>query len=618
MKGKINSEIIALMIVVGSLFYVFLGKERGNYYGDAMGYYNYLPSAIIYGTFKEPRELPAGTEVSFGRNKVRDYLSRIMVTPTGYLMNQYTYGIALMELPFFLAAHAYEKIRGLPADGFDDIYNFSIQASTLFYAVLGLYILFLCLKRFFDKTAALLGLCIIALGTNYLWFATLQAGMAHINIFFLVSSLLYFTLRAHESPRFRYFLLAALSLGMIALIRPTDLLFLSIPLLYNVYSWDTFKAKLRFLNAHKGKILLAALLAVPLIIPQLLYWKTLTGHYLFYSYGENQGFNWKHPRIYEGLFSYKNGWLVYCPVMILSIIGLFFVKKLKPFFLVIICSLPVFIYVIYAWYCYNYINGLGSRPMINITPLLAFPLVALLSFILRQNKVVIFSFTLVTLFLSAVSVSYCLQQEKGILWSENSTKTFNLNMLFRYTMHYEDIVTYDNEIVQPDKNKLSLLRTLAVQDFEHFDNPNVTYDTFNRSKFYHLQHGDEYPEGALNVTYDAAGFKGGKWLKLSGRFNAPEYSGFYDNHLIVLEIKSDTGLYYWKGTVINNKIGLAEQPLPPGGFTLFDVRLHTWGEVYFFAPLPAQIKDGDVIHAHIWALGRRDLLIDDFKIELYR
>jgi hypothetical protein len=618
MKGKINSEIIALMLVVGSLFYVFMGKDRGNYYGDAMGYYSYLPSAIIYGTLKEPKDLPQGTVLSPGRSKVRDYLSRILVSPKGYLMNQYTYGIALMESPFFLLAHAYEKVRGLPADGFDDIYNFSIQLATLFYAVLGLYILFLCLKRFFDKTSALLGLCIIALGTNYLWFATLQAGMAHINIFFLVSSLLYYTIRAHESPRFRYFSGAALSLGMIALIRPTDALFITIPLLYNVYSINTLKEKLRFLYAHKGKIVLAALLAVPLVIPQLLYWKELTGHYLFYSYGENQGFNWKHPRIYEGLFSYKNGWLVYCPVMILSIIGMLWVKKLKPFFLIIVCSVPLFIYIIYAWYCYNYINGLGSRPMINISPLLAFPLVALISSALRQNRFVLFGFTVVAVFLSAISVSYCMQQEKGILWSENSTKTFNLNMLFRYTMHYEDIVTYDNEIIQPDKSKLSFLRVLDSEDFEHFDNRNVTFDTFNRSKYYHLQNGDEYPEVALDIKYEAEAFKDGKWLKLGGRFNAPAYSGFYDNHMLVLEIKSDTGLYYWKGTVINNKIGLADQPLPEGGFTLFDVRQYIWGEVYFFAPLPAQIRNGDMIHAHIWSLGRRDLLIDDFKIELYR
>ena len=68
-------------------------------------------------------------------------------------------------------------------------------------------------------------------------------------------------------------------------------------------------------------------------IPQLLYWKTVTGNYLFYSYAD-EGFFFLNPQILKGLFSYRNGWLIYSPVMFFALLGIpFLYRYAKDFFL---------------------------------------------------------------------------------------------------------------------------------------------------------------------------------------------------------------------------------------------------------------------------------------------
>ena len=616
MKKYINAIILTGTIFINILFSAFYGKDMFIAYGDASGYFAYLPSALIYQNLKQPAN-PAPNQVfTLPENRIRGYLSAEVVTPKGYLIDQYTCGIAMMELPFFLIAHAYEKAVGLPADGLSASYFNMIRVATAFYAILGLYILFLCLKRFFNSTHSLISVCILSVGTNFLYFAFAQSGMAHIFIFFLVSALIYCTIKVYENPKMSYFILIGFILGFIILIRPTDIILSFIPLLYGVYNRQTLKDRLAFIYVQRVKIIVALFMIFIVMIPQLLYWKELTGHYLYYSYG-NQEFNWKKPKIFEGIFSYKNGWLIYSPVMIFSVIGLIFFKRLKPFYLVLITTIPIYIYIIYSWYCYNYINGLGSRPMINIYPLLAFPLAASIHYLSNKDIVSKIVYTVLILFLSSVSIAYSIKQVTKKIWSENSTKTFNLHTLFKWRLDYNDVICFDNEIIQPNKNDLKYVTTLDKEDFENFESSNVVYDSTLQSKVYHLAN-SEYPEKQFKVPFDRTLFKQANWVKCSGRFKTTQYSGPHKNHVMVFQINRQDSIILWQPCIINNKIGLADADVPKDGFTLFDIRSNIWGEVYFYVPLPKDLKVGDDLRMIFWALDKRELFFDDIKMELYQ
>jgi hypothetical protein len=99
----------------------------------------------------------------------------------------------------------------------------------------------------------------------------------------------------------------------------------------------------------------------------------VSGNWLFYSYG-NEGFDFLHPHIFDGLFCFKNGWLSYTPIMLFALIGIMLMHdKNKKILLPLLTFLAIHIYVINCWWCWHYVNGFGNRPMVETYPLLAVP-----------------------------------------------------------------------------------------------------------------------------------------------------------------------------------------------------------------------------------------------------
>lgn len=611
--------LIGTCLVLSFFLFLFYGKDRDNFHGDAFGYYLYLPSLFIYDNLLEPATLSGSDTLPKGRQMIRKtLLSNNIVTPKGYVINQYTYGIALFESPFFFLAHGIELLRHGRADGMTQTYQELLFVANLFYALLGLYILYLCLKRFFGTTDVYLGLTVLVCGTNFMWFAVVQWGMSHIITFMLVASLIYLTISVYEQARTRTFILIGVVSGLIILIRPTDFVFLAIPFLWGTYNWNTITERLRFLGRHWPKLFGAAAAAFLFILPQLLYWKATSGKLLFYSYGGNQAFHWRHPEIVAGLFSCKNGWLSYSPVMVLSLLGLLCRRKLRPLLFVFVCVLPVFIYLTYAWYCYNYINGFGSRPMINMYPLLAFPLTAMMAHMRAYKRVVRYIFACFITFLCAVSFSFQIQQGIGILWSECSNATFNRQTMFRYYLTYEDLVCFDNEIVQPKKTELDFVASLAAEDFEQRSAENVVYDSIRGSKIYELKAGEEYLKFPIEVPGSAVAQNTAQWIKCSGIFYGKERTGMYSSPMLVLEIKSDTNFIAWYSCKLMNKIGVPGEKTPPGGYHVCNEHIEEWGEVSYYVPVPKELPDGAVIRMQVWSVGFRPIRIDNLKLELFR
>ncbi|XZF15556.1 ArnT family glycosyltransferase [Chitinophagaceae bacterium MMS25-I14] len=616
-----NRSIITLILSVTVLFSAcFLAKykeKRTIYYGDSLGYYLYLPCTFIYHNLDDVSTLPWDKEIRYFVLMYAADIKKNNLTPLGKPLNQYTCGVAIMELPFFLAGHAWEKINHRPANGFSDTYENFIIAGDILYALFGLVLIYSILRRYFGSLTSVLTVCILWLGTNLFWFSLLQAGMSHVPLFFLYALLLWLSIKITERPKAFLFILIGLITGLITLMRPTDIICALIPLLYGVYNRETLKVKMQFLYRHRLLLILTALAFIVPLIPQLLYWKHMSGHYLYYSYG-NQQFDWTHPHIFLGLFSYKNGWLAYSPVMYFALAGLLLIKSIRNYFWLLYTILPLYIYIIYSWYCYNYINGLGSRPMIHMLPLLAIPLAAVLHFISTRKAWLRLTAGVIILFFASVNLSYSASQAIGNLFSENSSFVYNIHTLYRYKINYNDVVCFDNQIVQPDTDKLVFRKRLGAVNFKDSVCPNCIPDSFNKSQnIYHVPEGDEYAPAKISVVYNRKDFGEAKWLKCSGRFNAPEYAGPYTNMLMTLIINRNGETISWIPCCVNNKIGLADGKDHQKNVDLFQAEMNIWGNVYYFVPLPGNIKDGDNIELSTWNVGKKQMLIDNISLDLY-
>lgn len=592
-------------------FFLKWGKTSFVFYGDALGYYYYLPSALLYHNIDQIDNLPSDRNIEpFILNYAKEF--RLTTpSPKGYYINQYTYGVALLELPFFAIAHAYEKVTQGNANGFSDSYQWLIKISSIFYVLLGLWLTYRIVSLLYNKNIAFYTCIILLLGSNLFWFTFYQSGMAHAPLFFLFAILIFSTIRIHENPSLKYFILIGLSAGFITIIRPTDIICLMIPLGYGVYSKQTLIEKYKFLLQYKSKLIWTIVCFILPILPQLFLWKMLSGQFLYYSYGQ-QSFDFARPKILKGLLHPMNGWLIYSPVFLLSLVGMFRFRLLKKWIIPIWLFTIIYIYVIYSWHCYNYINGLGSRPMINIYAFLAIPMAALLNTIFTNGKIWIKGILIgFLLFFVAVSASYHLQAVQGILWSENSNWQFNKQTFFKQKLDYSDLVVIDTDAPQPNDAHIKYITTLVDSQFVNQLDATKPY--------FYIKAGEEYPSIKLQAKYSSNVFKGATWLKCIGRFNAPEAPvDWYSAQLMVLDIKHGEELKDWKKLSINNKLGYADQSCLHREIKLAHFETNLWSTVHYYVKLPDNIQEGDSINLSIWNIAKKPLLIDSLSIQLYK
>jgi hypothetical protein len=604
-------------LILSAWFFLCYGRSSYPFNGDAMGYYMYLPSTFIYHNHKALDWLPEKEKFDY---RVQFYVDEIRregaYTPKGYLIDKYTYGVAALELPFFFLAHAWEKVIGGNADGYSASYCNMVKLSSAFYALLGILLLYKILQHFFGNTLAAAGTVITFAGTNLFWFSVYQAGMAHVPLFFLYSLLLYTTILLDQRPRPWLFVTAGIAAGLITIIRPTDIICLLIPLLYNLYNKETLRQKITlFREQYKGLALFTVAFLLP-IIPQLLYWKKFAGSFLYYSYSK-ETFIWNDPKIWEGLFGFKNGWFIYTPLMLLAVGGLFLYKRIKPVAIMCYLMLPVYVYVVYSWHCYNYINGLGSRPMIHMYPLLAIPLTAFLQYCYSKKLLVRSIATTVVLLFVSVNLSYSLQQARGILFSEESNATYNLHMLFHMNATYNDLVMMDTEVPQPDEQDIEKMATLGCNTHEDTAAEHIPDPTgLSRSVFY-LPRDQEYYPGRIWLNYSKAVFGKAQYIKCSGRFSCPDHYTYY-KHLLTLHIRNKKNKKYWWGCRIDNKLGLTEPGTNKREFTIDHREVNKWGKIWFYVPIPDGLEEGDQIRMDVWNIGWQPIYIDDVCMELYR
>ncbi len=604
-----------ILFLVSVIFCLFVtGKYTSHktvFYGDAAGYYMYLPSVFIYHNLTTFEPLPEDRGLS---ELVRSY-SMPRIDPqdsSRFIINQYTYGVALTELPFFAAAHAYSLLTGGQANGYSAAYEWAIRLGNILYSLLGLILVYRILRRYHSSTTAMTVSVLLLTGTNLFWFTFLQAGMAHVPLFFLYALLMHLTMITTERPSVVRLMAIGLVCGFITIMRPTDILCMAIPVFYGLHSRQSIIARMHLLRDNlKGIILAAICFAIPML-PQMMYWKATTGHWLYYSYRE-QSFFWKHPWIVDGLFYCSNGWLAYTPLMLLALAGMLLLRSIKQWAATLWLLLPTYIYVVYSWYCYNYINGFGSRPMLHVYPLLAIPLAAFIIWVWRRGIVLRVLCSAVILFCIAMNLSQSYQQMRGMLWSEESNLQYNAQMLFRTRLRYEDLVVRDIGEFQPDTASLTLVGTVAELHYNDSTSPGTVPDPATGEKYVYYMHDEEYPQQSILATYSKATFKDARWMKCSGRFLCTAEPNYF-RHMLVTSI----GDKLWRGMTIENKCINWPTEADSSYVSIFYTGINRWTQLYYFTRIPEGLNETDYIKLFVWSKDLKPIYLDDLKVELYK
>ena len=345
-------------------YWRFWNSDKGEtpFQWDADNYYSYLPATFIY------------HDLDFSYTK-RYWLT---TAPNGKGIAKGTYGMALLFCPFFLLGHKIAINQHSTLDGYSEPYGTCVHYGSLFYAFLGLVILGAVVRRFYSDGITALTLLTLFFATNLFYYTLRDGEMSHSYSFFLISLFMWLTCKWHERKKSIYFLWLGLTGGLLTLIRPTEILIFIIFMGYGVHRLEELKTKFKEVVFSFKNMLLGAAGFMLMWLPQMLYWKIKAGSFLFFSYGSEERFFWTDPQIFNLLFSYRKGWLVYTPLMLFSLLGLFFILRRKqntfkiPILLYLICN----IYLLSSWWCWWYGGGFGMRALVQAYALLAIPLAA--------------------------------------------------------------------------------------------------------------------------------------------------------------------------------------------------------------------------------------------------
>jgi hypothetical protein len=578
--------------------------------GDSWGYNAYLPALFIhhdldnlettYNTrlgyhagFEGGAKNPLGTDVA-------------IQTEDGKQVIKYTVGVAILQAPFFLLGHLTAAIFNYPTDGYSIPYIIFDHLSAIFYVFLGLWFLIIVWRKLFSEGTTTLLLVSIMLATNLYYFTAYNGVMAHAYLFGLYSLLIYSTDRFYTRPNWKMALLIGISAGMITLIRPVEIFCLAIPVFYGIKS---IKNRFAFILDHKGLFVIAAAAYALMGFFQMIYWKGITGKWIYYSYGD-EGFNFKDPQILSGLTSFHNGWLIYTPIMVFALIGILFLIKKRDWLWSILLFLPIHIYITYSWWCWYYINGFGSRPMVETYALLSIPLGYTILYSRRFNWSR-YLLGVIVILLAILNIFQTHQLSKGVMWSETASKAYYMSTFGKTTLNKRDLIHYESNETQPDTSKYKKVKELYFNNFEDSLDLNYQKAIVHDGQFtYRLTKEQTYAPG-LSGTLSELGASPGQYMRISAWcYKEIKEPSWWSMSIMVGYFERNQEVTKFTHTWIGNK-------LQNRYMSLWDGQAGVWDEIVFFVKVPKKAEGTDNFKAFIQNGSGQPVYIDNFKVELW-
>ncbi len=370
MLHKSSNPISLASWLVGVLFLVVcafwypkwtMGGSEAVLSWDVFGYYLYLPSFFIYDDLSGVGFL----NELMGQYHPASFNYHAIALDNGNFVMKYSMGQSVFYLPWFFIGHLWAKLSSYPADGLSYPYQASIFWGAMCYAIGGLWLMRKILLGYFSDKAVAVSLMLLIIATNYLNYVSFDGAMTHNHLFTMYAALLYLTISWHKWPTLVKGIIIGFLCGLAGLTRPTEVICVILPLLWGVYNKETLLHKWQLIKQHWPHMAAAVLVTGLIGSLQLIYWKTVSGHWLVYSY-EDQGFSFLHPHLINGLVSFKKGWLVYTPVMFFAILGLIpLYRNYKGVFWAVAVFSAINIYITFSWDIWWYGGSFGARAMVQ-------------------------------------------------------------------------------------------------------------------------------------------------------------------------------------------------------------------------------------------------------------
>lgn len=569
---------------------------------DNFGYYLYLPAKFIYND-------PGLKDPSFAIEMMQKYdlsatFYQVVPVENGNNIIKYSSGLAVVYSPFFFIAHVFTKVTSFPSDGFSYPYQLAIFISSLLFVIIGLLYLRKVLLHFFNEKTAAYTFIILILGTNLFSIFTYHTSI-HLYLFAIYAALLWKTIQWHNDPTNYRAIAIGFLCGLLTLIRPTEAISVLIPLLWGVYDFRTLRKKWILIITHYWHIIFAVLAGVIMVMPQLLYWKSQTGQWLFYSYvNAGEGFDFLTPYIWQVLFSFRKGWLIYTPIMIFAIIGFKYLYQnhRKAFYPILVFSI-INLYIVSSWTCWWYAGSFSQRALTQSYAVLAIPLAAFLHYVFSKTSRIKYSALGIIAILVFLNLFQHWQFSKGIIDNMRMTKPYYFAVFGKTTPVDEEtkkllLVERSLDENEDFKNKeMYFMREKFI--VETSDTVMIAVDSVDR---YKILNENNIFTSAFHLTFEEMTRADHAFILINAKVYPTTSS--IENPFSLVATFEHKGKAYKYRALDSEKIN-------------DNLQLNQWNTVSMTYLTPDIRSKKDRLSVYYWLRGNKDLLVGQIEIEVW-
>jgi len=582
------SSLVLILLCLFIFFFRLNYRESREITWDVFGYYLPLPATFIY---NDPLLNDRSWVDELNDEKhLSGTVYQISTTEKGEPMYFFLFGMSLFYSIFFFIGHFSAGIGGFPQDGFSDPYQISLVFGCMLYTFIGLYYLRKIMLYFSNERSTAIVLVMIVLGTNYAHHMTIK-NLETVNVLFMLAALVIWnTIQWHLDYKLKNLLVISIGLILMALVKPSEILFAFFPILFGIKNRHSFRSKWEIIKSHRRQFYIAISAALFIALPQAGYWFYKTGKPIYDTYkNAGVGLDFFSPHIWNTLFSFRKGWLIYTPIMIFALIGfrqLYRTNKgvFIPVFGTFICSF----FIVASWTEWWYGAGFSIRPLITYYTLLSIPMVLFVDKLFEQKRIIQFAFIVLASFFLFLNQFQWWQLRHYILDPYRTTKEYYWAIFLK-------------KDVNKDKQKLLLVQRDFTGNDSFTDSLDYRAKLIFEDKFSNNSNGvllsDASKEFAMpiRIPYRKITKKDHVWLAISFEYKT-------DNKdlpiLIALCMERKNGAYGYKTFELQN-----------------DVKQMQKANFYFLTP---EIRsENDVFKIDLWKRSPGSITIDNLKIRAF-
>lgn len=593
--------------IIGGVIVVFIVIQLlrgGDAYriidGDGSGYYAYLPAVFVHGT----TDFTTVFELEKSRRGL-DYLGHYFHQVGEIKVNKYYLGTALMMFPFFILAWLYSFISGMPPDGYNILFQYSIALGAAIYGAIGLIATKKLIELFnVNKAISFLTIVIILFGTNLFYYTFLHPSHSHVYSFAAIAVFLLFARRYFLYGFISDFRMAMLFLGLIILIRPTNaIVIFSLPFISG--SFTVFSEGVKKLINLPKKMLTGLLILVSVFSIQLIFNFIQTGNILLWTY-RNEGFHFNEPAILSFLFSYRKGFFVYTPLMLLIVPGMMlFFQRSKFSFYSFFAFVLILIYMLSSWWNWFFGNSFGMRAMVDFYPILALPLALLINqFSETKWKRLLLSFFIVPVI--ALNLFQTFQYYTGIIHVDSMTKEKYWYVFLKTGTSYRGVLGSFPEPVFPGIDEAS-----SINFFNDMEGPSNLWTSNG------VQTSSEAFSGRYVAELSQSNIYSPTLVLMGENLFTTDSELYITVNLMYRELEKNAtsdALLVYAATDKNNELSFYKtfriKQLP-------DEKTLVWRNGSFGFKAPQWNTDLMQIKIYVWNLQKTVFQLDDFEVSLY-